>query len=321
LPRKSRRILVTGATGQIGSELTVELARRHGRDNVISAFYPKSAGAGLGEGPTEYLDVTDRAALKRVVESHQVDTIYHLAGVLSAVGEEKPDLAWSVNVEGLRNVLKLSAEMGLRVFWPSSLAVFGEGAPRDNTPQDTILVPSTIYGVAKVTGELLCKYYHDSLGVDVRSVRYPGIISSRTPPGGGTTDYAVQIFSGAVERRRYTCYVSKDTVLPMMYMPDCIRAAVGLMEAPAARIGCRMGYNVTGVSFSAGELAEQIRRRIPGFRCYYRPDFRQRIADTWPRSLDDSQARRDWGWEPECDLAFIVEDMIDELSKGPNSPR
>ncbi len=315
MPRKSRRVLVTGSTGQIGSELTIELRRKYGLENVVATFFPPEAGRGMGRGPREVLDVTDLPALKKAVATHDVDTIYHLAAVLSAVGEERPDLAWSVNVEGVRNVLKVASEEGVRVFWPSSLAVFGEGVPRENAPQDAPLVPRTMYGTAKVAGELLCKYYHDNLGVDVRSVRYPGIISYRTPPGGGTTDYAVQMFYGAIEKQRYTCFVRKDTVLPMMYMPDCIRAAVELMEARSSQVRWRMGYNVSGVSFSAGELAEEIRKRVPDFVCAFKPDFRQKIADSWPRSMDDAPARRDWGWEPRSDLSSLTEDMLAKLSR------
>ncbi len=315
MPRRSTNILVTGSTGQIGSELTVELRRRYGRERVVAGFFPQRPARTLGDGPSDHLDVTDASALGEAVRKHRVGTIYHLAGVLSAVGEENPELAWRVNVEGLRNVLKLSAKMGLRVFWPSSVAVFGEGVPRDSAPQDAVLIPRTMYGTTKVAGELLCKYYHDNLGVDVRSVRYPGIISSETPPGGGTTDYAVEIFYAAIRDGRYTSFVRADTVLPMMYMPDCISAALDLMEAPPRRVSYRMGYNVTGVSFSAAELATEIAKRVPGFKCYYVPDFRQKIADSWPRSMDDSRARHDWGWKPSCDLPFIVDDMIRRLSE------
>jgi nucleoside-diphosphate-sugar epimerase len=314
LPRKSRRVLVTGSTGQIGSELTVELRRRYGIENVVATFFPPEAGRWMRRGPKEVLDVTDLQALRNAVTTHRVDTMYHLAGVLSAVGEEKPDLAWSVNVEGVRNVLKVAHENSLRVFWPSSLAVFGDGVSREKAPQNAALVPRTMYGTAKVAGELLCRYYHDNLDVDVRSVRYPGIISYRTPPGGGTTDYAVQMFYGAIEKRRYTCFVREDTVLPMMYMPDCIRAAVELMDAPSSKVKWRMGYNLGGVSFSAGELAEEIGKHVPGFVCTFKPDFRQKIADSWPRSMDDSAARSDWGWRPRCGLPFLAEDMLRKLS-------
>jgi nucleoside-diphosphate-sugar epimerase len=315
LPRKSRRVLVTGSTGQIGSELTVELRRRYGAENVVATFYPQENGRAGRKGPSQLLDVTDLPALRKAVEAHETDTVYHLAGVLSAVGEEKPDLAWSVNVEGVRNVLKVAAERRLRIFWPSSMAVFGEGAPRDKAPQDASLVPRTMYGTAKVAGELLCKYYHDNLGVDVRSVRYPGIISYKTPPGGGTTDYAVQMFYGAIERSRYSCFVRKHTVLPMMYMPDAIRAAVELMDAPSSRVKWRMGYNVSGVSFSAGDLADEIRKHLPAFVCEFKPDFRQTIADSWPRSMDDSLASKQWGWRPRYDLSSLTEDMVKKLSR------
>lgn len=315
MPKRTTSILVTGSTGQIGSELTVELRRKYGRESVVAAFYPRRQASARPHEPSEYLDVTDASAIERVVREHDVDTIYHLAGVLSAVGEANREIAWRVNVDGLRNVLETSARMRLRVFWPSSVAVFGQGVPPEQAPQDAALVPRTIYGASKVAGELLCKYYHDSLGVDVRSVRYPGIISSETPPGGGTTDYAVEIFYAALQERRYTCFVRRDTVLPMMYMPDCTRAALELMDAPSSRVRYRMGYNVDGVSFSAGQLADEIAARLPGFECEFKPDFRQKIADSWPRSMDDSRARREWGWKPRCDLPFIVDDMLARLAR------
>jgi len=312
-----KRILVTGATGQIGSELTIELRKKYGGDNVIAAGHRRKPSEKLvNSGPFQYIDVTNRESIEKVVQKYDIDTIYHLAAVLSAIGEEKPRIAWKVNMNGLYTVLEIAREHGLaRVFWPSSIAVFGPEAPRVNTPQDTVLIPRTMYGVTKVAGELLCNYYFLRFGLDVRSVRYPGVISSETPPGGGTTDYAVEIFYEAVKNKRYTCFVRENTVLPMMYMPDCIKAAIDLMEADASRIKCRTSYNVTGTSFSAGELTSKIKRYIPEFGCEYKPDFRQKIADSWPMSIGDSVAREEWGWNPTYDLSAMTKDMIEKLTK------
>jgi nucleoside-diphosphate-sugar epimerase len=315
--KNMRRILVTGATGQIGSELTIELRGKYGGDNIIAAGHRRKPSEKLvNSGPFEYINVADREGIEKVVRKYDIDTIYHLAAVLSAVGEEKPQLAWKVNMDGLYNVLEVAREHGLvRVFWPSSIAVFGPEAPRVNTPQDTVLIPRTLYGVTKVAGELLCNYYFLRFGLDVRSVRYPGIISSETPPGGGITDYAVEIFYEAIKKKRYTCFVREDTVLPMMYMPDCIKAAIDLMEAESSRIKCHTSYNVAGMSFSAGGLAAEIEKYIPGFECEYKPDFRQKIADSWPMSIDDSVAREEWGWESTYDLVAMTKDMIEKLTK------
>lgn len=312
-----KKILVTGATGQIGSELTIELRKRYGNDNVVAAGHRRKPSEKLfRSGPFEYVDVTKRESIEEVVRKYDIDTIYHLAAVLSAVGEEKPWLAWKVNMNGLYNVLEIAREYKMvRVFWPSSIAVFGPETPRINTPQNTVLIPRTMYGVTKVAGELLCNYYFIRFGLDVRSVRYPGIISSETLPSGGTTDYAVEIFYEAIRKKRYTCFVSEDTVLPMMYMPDCIKAAIDLMEAEPSQIKCRTSYNVAGVSFSAGELAAEIKKYIPEFECEYKPDFRQKIADSWPISIDDSVAREEWGWKPTYDLATMTRDMIEKLTK------
>jgi nucleoside-diphosphate-sugar epimerase len=312
-----KRILVTGATGQIGSELTIELRKKYGGDNVIAAGHRRKPSKKLvNSGPFEYIDVTNRDSIEKVVKKYDVNIIYHLAAVLSAIGEEKPQIAWKVNMNGLYNILEIAREHRfVRVFWPSSIAVFGPEAPRVNTPQDAVLIPRTMYGVTKVAGELLCNYYFLRFGLDVRSVRYPGVISSETPPGGGTTDYAVEIFYEAVKKKWYTCFVRADTVLPMMYMPDCIKAAVDLMEADPSRIKCRTSYNVTGMSFSAGELTAEIKRYIPEFECEYKPDFRQKIADSWPMSIDDRVAREEWGWNPTYDLAAMTKDMIEKLTK------
>ena len=314
--KKISRIIVTGATGQIGSELTMELRGKYGNENVVAVGHKRQPSEKLlDSGPFEFVDVNNRGSLEKTISQYDVDTVYHLAAVLSDVGEQNPGLAWSLNMGSLYNVLEIARERKLRVFWPSSIAAFGVGAPRVNTPQNTVLIPGTMYGVTKVAGELLCNYYFQKYGVDVRGVRYPGIISSETLPGGGTTDYAVEIFYEAIRHGRYTCFVREDTVLPMMYMPDCLKSSVDLMEADASRVKCRTSYNVAGMSFSAGELATEIRKHIPNFKCDYKPDFRQKIADSWPMSIDDSVARAEWGWKPDYDLAAMTEDMLEKLSK------
>ncbi|MBC7093044.1 NAD-dependent epimerase/dehydratase family protein, partial [Candidatus Bipolaricaulota bacterium] len=307
---------VTGATGQIGSELTLALRDRYGREQVVAAGHRRAPPEPLrSSGPFVALDVTDRAQVERVVREHEINVVYHLAAILSATGERDPQLAWRINVEGLYNVLEVARTQGItQVFFPSSIAVFGPKTPRDHTPQDTVLSPTTMYGVTKVAGELLCEYYARRYRLDVRGLRYPGIISSETPPGGGTTDYAVEMFYAAVKGEPYTCFVHEDTVLPMMYMPDCLKATLMLMEADPARLRFRI-YNVTGTSFSAAELAEEIKKRVPGFRVEYKPDFRQAIADSWPRSIDDSAAREDWGWRPRYPLAAMVQDMLERLRR------
>jgi nucleoside-diphosphate-sugar epimerase len=312
----AKRILVTGSTGQIGSELTLELREKYGGDDVIAAGHRRKPSQELFDsGPFEYIDVTTKSSIEKIVEEYDVDVIYHLAAVLSAVGEENPQVAWHVNMAGLYNILEIAREHELsKVFWPSSIAVFGPEAPRLETPQETVLIPRTMYGVTKVAGELLCNYYFLRFNLDVRSVRYPGIISSETLPRGGTTDYAVEIFYGAIKKKRYTCFVRKDTVLPMMYMPDCIKAAADLMETPASKIKRRTSYNLTAMSFSAEELTAEIKKHIPEFECEYKPDHRQKIADSWPMSIDDRAARRDWSWKPTYDLAAMTKDMIEKLT-------
>jgi len=315
--RGMKKILVTGATGQIGSELTMALRKKYGRDNVVAVGHKrKPSDELLSSGPFEFVDVGEKESLEKAVKKYSVDTVYHLAAVLSATGEQNPQAAWNVNMGSLYNVLEIAREQGLnRVFWPSSIAVFGPSAPRTSTPQETVMLPGTMYGVTKVAGELLCNYYSVKYGVDVRGVRYPGIISSETPPGGGTTDYAVEIFYEAIKKKRYTCFVREDTVLPMMYMPDCLKSTIDLMEADASRVKRHDSYNVAGMSFSAGQLAAEIRKHIPDFRCDYKPDFRQKIADSWPMSIDDSPARNDWGWKPSYNLATMTMDMVQKLSK------
>jgi len=309
------RILVTGAVGQIGTELTRELRRREGPQNVLATS--RRSGPPADEplaGPFAALDVSNPRAIAQCIERHRIDTIYHLAAILSAAGEEQPQLAWEVNMGGLVNVLE-AARLGQvrKVFWPSSIAAFGPQTPLVSTPQDTIMRPTTIYGVSKVAGELLCDYYFRKYRLDTRGVRYPGVISSETKPSGGTTDYAVEMFYAAVEHRPYTCFVRDDTVLPMIYIPDCIRATIDLMEADLSHLRHHNSFNVAAMSFSAGELAAEIRKHVPDFACTYAPDQRQAIADFWPRSLDDSAARREWGWQPEFDLANMTRDMLEKL--------
>ncbi|HHN93946.1 MAG TPA: NAD-dependent epimerase/dehydratase family protein, partial [Anaerolineae bacterium] len=299
----SKRILVTGASGQIGSALTPALRARYGADMVVATDIVEPPEELRNAGPFEFLDVTQRGAIAAVIDRYNVGTIYHLAAILSAVGETKPQLAWTVNLNGVYKVLEIARERKVeRVFYPSSIAVFGPETPRDNTPQDTVLRPTTMYGVTKVAGELLGNYYFRRFGLDVRGVRYPGIISSETLPGGGTTDYAVEIFYEAIKHHHYTCFLREDTVLPMMYMPDCIKATMDLAEADFDGLRHHADFNVNAMSFTAGELAAHIRTRVPGFTVAYEPDFRQQIADSWPLALDDRAAREEWGWQPAWDL-------------------
>jgi nucleoside-diphosphate-sugar epimerase len=310
------KILVTGAVGQIGSELTLELRKRYGANNVIATMHRTPPSDELKEsGPIEKVDVTDKEAVRKLIKKHKIDTIYHLVGILSAVGEKKPDLAWHINMNSLKNVLDLAVEYKIKkVFWPSSIAAFGPTTPRVKTPQRTVLEPTTMYGLTKVAGELLCNYYFEKYGLDVRSLRYPGVISWKTAPGGGTTDYAVAIFYEALEKKSYEFFVSKNTVLPMMYMDDAVKATCDLMSAPSKNISVRTSYNLTALSFSAEEIAKEVQKHIPDLKVTYKPDFRQKIADSWPQSIDDSQARKDWGWKPEFTLAKMTKDMLDNLS-------
>jgi nucleoside-diphosphate-sugar epimerase len=305
-------ILVTGAAGQIGAELVPFLRARYGKDNVVAGVHRLSGNPSLRGGPVETMDISDSAALAKLVREYKVDTLYHLAALLSATSEKDPQLAWQVNMDGLRNVLEVARSARVsRLFWPSSIGVFGPDAPRKTAPQNSPLNPTTMYGVTKVSGELLCNYYSLRYGLDVRCVRYPGLISSEAPPGGGTTDYAVEIFYDALQKGSYTCFLREDTVLPMMYMPDALSATSKLMEATS--VPRHLGYNLAAVSFSAGELAAEIRKHIPGLVVTYSPDSRQKIADSWPMSIDDSEARRDWGWSNEFGLAEMVASMLAKL--------
>jgi nucleoside-diphosphate-sugar epimerase len=312
-----QRILVLGAVGQIGSELTLALRDKYGADNVVAAGRKTKPSPALRDsGPFTWCDVGDRALLDKTIKEFKIDTIVNMAAILSATGEKNPQACWEINVNGLINTLEAAREHGLvQVLCPSSIAVFGPETPRDNTPQETILKPTTMYGVTKVTGELLCDYYVRRFGVDARGLRYPGIISAETPPGGGTTDYSVWIYYKAVEEGSYECFVREDTRLPMMYMPDCIKATMDLMEAPLGSLKHHGDFNVGAMSFTAGELAAAIKKHLPNFKVTYKPDFRQQIADSWPSSVDDNAARKEWGWKPAYDLAKMTEDMLKRLKQ------
>lgn len=311
------KILVTGAAGQIGSELVPALQKKFGQENIV--ITSRSIGhlnQIFNQGIIEPLDATDKKALADLVAKHNISTIYHLAGILSAKGEQDPELAWQVNVLGLKNILDLARDLKIeKVFWPSSIAAFGPTTPRDNTPQKTILEPNTMYGVNKVTGELLCNYYFKKYGLDVRSLRYPGLISWKTEPGGGTTDYAVAIYYEAVKGKEYKCFLRENSMLPMMYMDDAVKATIDLMEAPKEKIKERTSYNLAAISFTPKEVYEEIKKHYPDFKITYEPDFRQAIADSWPKTIDDSAARKDWGWQHEYNLAKMTEVMIRELKK------
>jgi len=315
--REMKKILVTGASGQIGSELTAALRRRYGAENVVAADKKGPPPGGFEiDGPFHTADVNDAAGLEQIVVRHDIDSIFHLAAILSATGEKNPQLCWHVNVDGTRNILELGVRRRMaRVVVPSSIAVWGKGVPLERTPQESVLKPATMYGVTKVCCELLGDYYVARFGLDVRGLRFPGIISHRTLPGGGTTDYAVAIFYEAVDKGRYTCFVREDTVLPMMYMPDAIRAIMMLAEADFGALKHHSDFNVAAMSFSAGELAAAIRKHLPDFRIAYEPDYHQAIADSWPHSIDDSAAREEWGWKPEWDLDAMTRDMLEHLQR------
>ncbi len=318
-----KRVLVTGALGQIGSELTMALRERIGDENVIATDIRMPNNSILRDGgPFEFLDCLDPHHITRVMQIYQVDTIYHLAAILSAVGEMKPNQAWQVNVNGLYNILEAARQYHCALFVPSSIGAFGKTTPKDGTPQDTIQRPDTIYGVTKVTGELLCDYYYKRFGVDTRGVRFPGLISYETEPGGGTTDYAVEIFIEALLHGKYTCYLKQDSRLDMMYMPDAIKAMINLMEADASNLKHRNAFNVTAMNFTPSELANEIKKHVPEFEMEYNVDpVRQSIADSWPNYLDDSAAREEWGWDPQFDMAAMTRDMLEKLGERSNLPK
>jgi len=311
------KILVIGASGQIGVELTLALRKIYGASNVIASDLREQNDLLQGTGPYVSLDVMNKEMLHVQVIRQGVTQIYLLAAILSATGEKNPNLAWHLNMQGLLNVLDIAKEEKLsKVYWPSSIAVFGPTSPKKNCPQQTIIEPTTVYGISKYAGEFWCNYFFMKYGVDVRSLRYPGLISYKSAPGGGTTDYAIEIFQEAVEEKSYESFLEKDTYLPMMYMPDAIRATIELMEAPKEKITIRTSYNISAMSFSPEEIAAEIKMHIPEFRINYKPDYRQAIANSWPQSIDDSVARTDWGWQPEYDLASMTKDMLENLGKN-----
>ena len=309
------KILVIGASGQIGVELTLALRKMYGNANVVASDLREENPLLHGTGPYVSLDVMNKEMLHVQVIRQNITQIYLLAAILSATGEKNPNLAWHLNMQGLLNVLDIAREENLhKVYWPSSIAVFGPTSPRIDCPQKTVIEPITVYGISKYAGEFWCNYYHQRYGVDVRSLRYPGLISYKSAPGGGTTDYAVEIYLEALESKKYTCFLREDTYLPMMYMPDAIRATLELMNAPADKISVRTSYNVSGMSFSPKEIANSLQKHIPEFTIQYKPDYRQSIADSWPQSIDDTIANNDWSWKPQYDLDKMTVDMLENLS-------
>ncbi|GHA66299.1 NAD-dependent epimerase/dehydratase family protein [Pontibacter akesuensis] len=313
----SDTVLVIGACGQLGSELTMELRQMYGEANVVAADIAPPKQADLRDsGPFEKVDVLDKNVLADLAAKYKFKQIYHLAAVLSATGEKNPKFAWKLNMDGLFNVLDLALEHKVgKVYWPSSIAVFGPSTPRQNTPQQTIMDPNTVYGISKQAGERWCEYYFQKYGLDVRSLRYPGLIGYKALPGGGTTDYAVDIYHKALEGETFECFLSENTYLPMMYMPDALKATLDLMHAPAAQVKVRDSYNLSAMSFSPKEIAASIKQHIPDFEIVYKPDARQQIADSWPQSIDDSAAQQDWGWSPNYSLDAMTEDMLLNLKK------
>lgn len=309
-----KSILILGACGQIGTELTLALRETHGNDHVIASDIREGSEGLMGSGPFEILDATDYDALEEVVAYYEIDAVYLMAAMLSATAEKFPERAWNLNMTSLFNVLNLGKEKKIeKIFWPSSIAVFGTNTPKTGTPQNTIMEPSTVYGISKLSGERWCSYYHHKFGVDVRSVRYPGLISWKTMPGGGTTDYAVEIYHKALSEKKYTCFLQPDTNLPMMFMDDAIRATLMIMEADTDNLKIRSSYNLAAMSFTPTQIAQSIQNEIPGFTVTYEPDFRQAIADSWPSSIDDSEAHQDWGWQAEFDLERTTEVMLENL--------
>lgn len=308
------KILVIGACGQIGVELTLALRKVYGGANVVASDLREENPLLKGTGPYVSLDVMNKEMLHVQVIRQNITQIYLLAAILSATGEKQPNLAWSLNMQSLLNVLEIAQDENVhKVFWPSSIAVFGPTSPKVNCPQQTIIEPTTVYGISKYAGEFWCHYFNQRFNIDVRSIRYPGLISYKSEPGGGTTDYAVEIFHDALKENKYECFLKEDTYLPMMYMPDAIRATIELMEAPEEKIKVRTSYNIAGMSFSPKEIGEEIKKHLPDFTIEYKPDYRQQIAESWPQSIDDSVARNDWGWRPEFDLKEMTKDMLENL--------
>jgi nucleoside-diphosphate-sugar epimerase len=308
------KTLIIGACGQIGTELVLELRKKWGNDQVTAADVKEECPSVLANGPYVQLDILNRSAVCEFIIDQQIEHVYLLAALLSATAEKNPAFAWELNMEGLFTILDLAKEGYVkRIFWPSSIAVFGPTTPREMTPQYTVMEPSTVYGISKQAGERWCEYYHTKFGVDVRSIRYPGLISHTSLPGGGTTDYAVDIFYRAKQSGKYTCFLKGDSALPMMYMEDAIRGTIELMEAPAEKLSIRSAYNLAGCSFTPEELALEIRKHIPEFEISYDPDFRQAIADSWPKSIDDSVAQKDWGWKPVYDIQAMTKVMLENV--------
>ncbi|QQL49249.1 NAD-dependent epimerase/dehydratase family protein [Mucilaginibacter ginkgonis] len=314
----NEKILVIGANGQIGTELVLALRKKYGAEQVVASDINNAGYAIRHSGPYEFANVLDQDNLHHIFQKHQPTQVYLLAAILSAVGEQKPKMAWELNMTGLLNVLDLAVEFNVgRVFWPSSIAVFGPNSPKESTPQYCVMDPNTVYGFSKLAGERWCEYYFNKHGVDVRSIRYPGLISWKAAPGGGTTDYAVHIFHEALKTKSYSSFLSAQTALPMMYMDDAIRATLTLMDAPAEQVKIRSSYNLAGISFTPEQLGEEIKKHIPNFELsYVDGDPRQTIADSWPKTIDDSRAQQDWGWQPEYDLPRMVEAMLINLANS-----
>ncbi len=311
-----KKILVTGASGQIGTDLTVELRKEFGAHNVVASDIKDACDDVMQGGPFEIMDVMDMKKISEIMDKYNITEIYHLAAILSGNAEKNPKWAWDINMDSLFNILELSREKKIhKIFWPSSMGAFGPSTPPANTPQLTIMEPSTVYGISKLAGERWCEYYHHKYGLDIRGLRYPGLISWKTEAGGGTTDYAVEIFYEAIKSGNYECFLSEDIALPMMYMDDAVKATIMLMEAPADKIKVRSSYNLGGISFTPKEIENEIKKYIPELKVSYKPDFRQAIAESWPRSISDEAAQKDWGWKHEYDLPKMVQVMIENIRK------
>ena len=309
-----KSILILGACGQIGTELTLALRAKYGNEHVVATDIREGNESLMASGPFEIVDATSYDAIEEIVIHYDISEVYLMAAMLSATAEKFPERAWNLNMNSLFNVLNLAKEKKIeKIFWPSSIAVFGPNTPKENTPQHTLMEPTTVYGISKQTGERWCSYYYEKFGVDVRSVRFPGLISYKTQPGGGTTDYAVEIYGQAIKKTSYTCFLNKDTKLPMMFMDDAIRAAIQLMSSDARNITIRSSYNLAAMSFSPKEIAQSIQEHIPDFTITYSPDFRQEIADSWPSSINDSKAREDWGWKHKFNLSNTTKEMLGNL--------
>jgi len=308
-------VLILGGCGQVGTELATGLKTLYGNDHVVVSDIKTAAEANV-DGPYETIDVMDKDAIFSVIKKHKITQVYHLAALLSATAEKNPMFGWQLNMESLLHVLNIAKENHIsKLYWPSSIAVFGPGTPKKDTPQDTVMDPNTVYGISKLAGERWCEYYYQKYNVDVRSIRYPGLISYKAEPGGGTTDYAIHIFYDALKKNSYECFLSEDTELPMLYMPDAIKATIALMEAPEDKVKIRSSYNLAGFSFTPAGLAKEIEKQLPGFSITYKPDFRQAIAESWPGSIDDSRARADWQWSPDYSLEEMVKDMLLNVKK------